>query len=193
MGNYYEGTLSIPLKKDIPHELRIALIEMCYWQEEMNKIPNKWKDEPIFKNDRFDRIRFEYGFVLKIDDEFETLEYEGEDLCDKSLYDEDFWKKLDGYFLKANFCFKGYKNVGEELVDFLKPYMDTRFNYLGNIKDEDGYYNKDFFIDDTEFKKEQEKRLKVCEGCEDRKETCFCENYYLCERAYLRGVNSIKD
>ena len=32
MGNYYEGTLSIPLKKDISHELRIALIEMCYWQ-----------------------------------------------------------------------------------------------------------------------------------------------------------------
>ena len=34
MGNYYEGRLSIALRKDIPHQLMIDLISLCFWYYE---------------------------------------------------------------------------------------------------------------------------------------------------------------
>ena len=192
MGNYYEGKLTIALKKDIPHDLHLALINMCYWKDEM-KIPEKWKNEPIFKNDKFDRLRISYGFTMsEEDDEVSLLEYEGEDLCEIFEEQEELWDRVCGYYVELNLCLKGYKNLCEEFIDWIKPYANIKYNYLGNIHDEDGYMNKDFFLDDTEFKKEIEKTKIVCGDCEKFCETAFCNNYFYCKKAFDKGVASVK-
>ena len=67
MGNYFEGEISIALKLDTPHDILISLINMCYWQDKM-LIPEGYENEPIFKNENFDRLKISYGFVFKESD-----------------------------------------------------------------------------------------------------------------------------
>lgn len=192
MGNYYEGTLRIPLKKNISKNLKNALIKMCYWQEEIKK-PKEWENEECFKHERWDYPNFSFGFVLKENEDIEILEYEGEDFNDETYYPKKFWQNLVGYYLDIRFCMKGYNQLGEKYINWLKPFMDNKLsNYLGEIKDEDGTYKKQFFIDDTILKKEIDSRKYICNGCNNFNENFLCDNFDICKRAYNIGFNTKK-
>jgi hypothetical protein len=186
MGNYYEGEISIALKLDTPHEILIDLIHMSYWQNKM-LIPEKYKEEPIFKNENFNRLKISYGFVFKENENVSLIEYENEPLCELFQDEPEKWKYLVNYYVKINVCLKGYKNLIEEFIDWIRPYTDSTYNYLGNIKDEDGYYNKDFYLDFTSFKKEIEESKMICKGCDNFWETSLCRNYKYCKQAFEKG------
>lgn len=195
MGNYFQGTLTIPLRKDIPYELQLSLIKMCYWQEKCEK-PKNWEHEPCFQHKRWDYPNFSYGFILQDETDsnsYNLLEYEGEPLCDEELYPKEMWKFHIGYFFSIDFCMKEYQGLGELYVDWLRPYMDTKFNYLGEIKDEDRTYRKKFYIDEKLVKDKIESRRYLCNGCNYFVETDLCENYTICKRAYELGLNKSKE
>lgn len=187
MGNYFEGEISIALKLDTPHDILISLINMCYWQDKM-LIPEGYENEPIFKNENFDRLKISYGFVFKESDIY-CVEYENENLCELFIEEPNKWNSLINYYVKINVCLKGYNNLIEEFIDWIRPYADDTYNYLGNIQDEDGYYNKDFYLDFKEFKEEHDKIKIICEGCENFYETSLCRNLKFCKRAFEKGKN----
>lgn len=184
MGNYYEGILTIPLLKNISEDLKKALIGLSYWKETIEK-PKLWEKESCFQHERWDSPKMSFGFILKSG----YLEYEGEPIEDETLYSKDFWNDLIGYYFQLNFCMKNYNNLGELYVEWLRPYVNTEYGYLGNIHNEDQSYNKDFFINEDIFKQEIKDREYLCKSCDKFISTCLCKNYFYCCRAYNLGKN----
>mgnify|MGYP003296340843 CR=1 FL=1 len=196
MGNYYEGRLSIALRKDIPHQLMIDLISLCFWNYEKRndeELKSHWKEEPLFKRKDISNISISYSFLLEDEENGRyLLEYEGENLCDE-MYDE-IWDKHIGYCVDINICtkrnfFENDSDLGQDFIDWLKPYAIEKFNYIGQIKDEDGTFEKEYFLDSLPFLEEKKQREFLCKGCEKDKPMALCKNYVYCKRAYEVAIN----
>lgn len=103
-------------------------------------------------------------------------------------------------FRKINFYFshgsKYYDNEFDKIFNFLKPYIEETEECLGEIRDEDGYLGKDYYLHETTFKKIITKQKYMCEGCPNkfgRKDNVKCENYEFCSIAYDNGQKYKKD
>lgn len=178
MGNYYEGEIAIGLIRELPDNY----IELFCAMSRNEPIPSGFLDTEYFKKDRWDCPNFTFGYWY-INDESDNILIEYDD--DQSEFAN---LVLKGYYINVSVCMKGYSNHMESLIEFVKPYIhsDTP-NYLGKIKDEDGWYKKQFFADYTELKKEVESRIEVCEECNFFSHDYLCNNYELCSNAYHRG------
>ena len=178
MGNYYEGNLCFCLKNDTPKDILydLAMIserENNYHTENLKVLNDtKWGKHN----------RFNYPSYF-----FERKEYDN----------------YNFYSFEVNFCTKGYlyKNddLGQDIYDFLKPYIDesvydmTIGGYIGNVEDEDGTYNKSFFINYDYFNEEVNRRKYLCnENCYYYKNDILCNKYLMCKRAYDLGKNNKK-
>ena len=194
MGNYYEGTLQIPLKKDIPEDLKNALIGLTACQGDKLK-PLKWENEECFLHERWDYPSFEFGFILKYEDneDIELIEFDksNPNLNNEDVYPKNMLNYLYGYYLRIDFCMNGYQQLGEKYVNWLKPFMDNSIiEYLGEIEDEDGHYKKQFFINENIFIEEMNSRKYICEGCDYFNKDYLCENFNLCKKSYDKGFKA---
>ena len=90
-------------------------------------------------------------------------------------------------------CAKQYSAEFDDLIDFLKPYLiENHPNKVGHIKDEDGYLNKDLYLDRDLVKKQIAARKHICGGCENYQENFDCPYWKKCNRAYEIGKKSKK-
>ncbi len=100
-------------------------------------------------------------------------------------------RKFSNLWLRVLVNAKQYTSELDDLIDFLKPYLvKGHENKVGHIKDEDGYLNKDIYLDKDFFKKQLISRKYICEGCEDYKPNFDCENWKKCKTAYEKGLNA---
>lgn len=196
MGNYFEGDLFIVLKKDIPDELKDALIQLSNWNSK--EIPTKYEKEPCFQHERWDNPVFSFGYFVGPDEHGYYLQVDYLDYQNSEKEDEDLKKEFDkmlehfcGYYVKINFCMKGYQHLGELYVDWLRPYMNqsVEFNYLGEIEDEDSTYHKKFYANEELLKQEEDKRAYLCNDCPNKIDG-LCNFFETCKRAYDLGKNS---
>ena len=107
-------------------------------------------------------------------------------------------EKWEFYLFEIDFCMKGYRigtdDLGQDIYDFLKSYIDESVydmsdgGYIGRIHDEDGTYDKSFYVNYDIFNCEIEKRKYLCNAdCYYHKENCLCDKYVVCKRAYQLG------
>lgn len=198
MGNYFEGNLFIVLKKDIPKELKDALIQLSNCNEKT--IPTQYAKEPCFQHERWNYPSFSFGYLAKADEtdivKYIDIEYEEYHSCEnddfelKKEYDK-ILEKFCAYYVEIRFCMKGYQKLGELYVDWLRPYMDLNkdFNYLGEIEDEDSTYHKKFYANEELLKQEENQRNYLCKDCPNKIDG-LCDFYSICKRAYNIGKNS---
>ena len=175
MGNYYEGTLCFALRNDTPVEIINDLYKLShccdqckdYVKEDFEMLQNtKW-----FKHKRFNYPQYQF------------IKHE---LADRITYE-----------LLIEFCMKGYReggdDLGQDIYDTLKPYIDELSydlidGYIGNIYDEDGTYNRTFYVNEEKLKKRMEKRKYLCNSkCHLYHKDRLCIHYKICHRAYLIG------
>lgn len=159
MGNYYEGTVTIKLKKELPEDILNLLIHL---NENDGIKPSNFENEAYFQKDRWDSPKFEFGYWIIKDEETDLLPF---DFYNSEIkLQENNNDYIYGYYITINFCMKGYNNHMEEFLEFIRPYIhENARNYLGHIEDEDGHYNKDFFIDENLEQKEQSKTTEIQE------------------------------
>ena len=176
MGNYYEGVLVFGLKKDIPEDLLHDLSLLTKDCDEENLLDKRLYKE-LKESEWINHYRPLYPTYY--------LEFY------KSPTDE-----YTGWYFSINFCMKGYMcdgdDLGEDIYDFLYPYIDpTAYNmtnggYIGKIKDEDGTYCKEFYVDYTQYNKALESRKYICDGCRENI-GALCNSWFYCKRAYDIG------
>ncbi len=177
VGNYYEGNLAFGLKKDIPedllHDLSL-LTKNCSEEDFWDKLLCKEFKESKWAN----HYRLLYA-----------------------AYYLDFYKSptdnYTGWCFSINFCMKGYRydgdDLGQDIYNFLHPYIDqaaydmTNGGYIGKVKDEDGTYRKEFYVDYDQFNKIVEDRQHLCEGCYKEMADSLCDDWIYCKRAYDIG------
>lgn len=170
IGNYYEGTLVFPLRKDLPEDLLHDLTLIGSGKE---CIKNDLQCERLKESKWINHCR-------AISHPSYTFEY----------YDS-IW------FFNANFSMKGYMydgdDLGQDIYDFLYPYLDQKIfsapdgGYLGLVEDEDETYRKEFYADYTQFNKIVESRQFLCKKCDIHIEGSLCKYWHLCKRAYEIG------
>ena len=198
MGNYYEGSFYVRMKK-IPDTLK-SIIEGI---KEGN-----FKDEhSLFDSEHdYTRLFIETGIVLYLNDSAaKNLEYEISDetrFLDLSFEsynelleeDKDFLENYDikGYYIRVGVNMKGYKQELELFLDYIKSYIDEDMNPLvvGHIQDEDGYCDRDIVLNEQKFQEVLNSYDYLCSDCNNRLEHCFCPYYNLCKRAYDLGANN---
>lgn len=188
MGNYYEGNLLIPLRKDIPDKLKNALFKIS--KHGNDEIPNEYIDQPCFQHERWNYPCFNFGSLLKEEDGSITTidDIDGLNIQPINEIYEFIKKSFYCYYLRIDFCMKGYMQLGELYVNWLRPFMikDKAFNYIGEIKDEDGTYHKKFYVDKDWLKQEERNRDYLCKDCPN-KVYGLCDFYNICKRAYDLG------
>ena len=90
-------------------------------------------------------------------------------------------------------CAKQYSAEFDDMVEYLKPYLiKDHPNKVGHIEDEDGYLNKDIYLDRDLVKKQIAARKHICDGCENYQENFDCPYWKKCNRAYEIGKKSRK-
>lgn len=171
MGNFYKAEFHFKLKKDTPKNIMdmIYFLNDDYWEEYVGADC----DEEI---PRFKSILKSFNI---------SYETSGNEFC-PSIYAYD-----------GDVTVKSYtKNLSDSaallLVDICRPYMvNEKYedNYLGTICDEDGFYYKQIFIDESIYKKALEERGAICNSsCKYFHEHVLCESFPKCKRAYDIGV-----
>lgn len=164
MGNYYEGIISFRLKKDTPRNI----VDMLNFLD-ANLVVGC--DRPTFE---------------AVINEF-NINHEGAE-----KYDTFPNVNKCGDYVRLSICTKHFKtNSILWMIDMCRPYMvndGPEDNYLGNISDEDGYYDKSFYINDEMFKNEMKKRYFICNpSCDKFNKDVACNFYDICIRAYNIG------
>ena len=166
MGNYYEGSISLYLKKDTPREVLKTLLSVPVdVNAYMNYIADEFKGIKIFE-------RGKYKPDIYID--MELIDKDGEpaytdymNIHSISLYELNEAKnngyQVQAFTLTMNFFIKTswdefYSTVAQDWFNFVKDYIDTEYTEkqtkivpdgllkLGEIHDEDGYYNLVFIL-----------------------------------------------
>ena len=182
MGNYYEGSICIGLKKELSEKMQDLLI--CLTKDKKN-IPDEYFDSEYFKKYRWDYPSFEFGYWIKNQDEDYLFDYEFFD--EGELHPQSL---VYGKYIRVRFCMKGYNEHAETFIEFIRPYIhELAPNYLGRIEDEDGTYLKDFYIDDSFLNSENIHREIICEECERYEELWECECYCICKKRFLKGMS----
>lgn len=203
MGNYYEGSFFVRLN-NIPDKLRLIL----------DGIKNKsYKDDFILFDENHDIscLHIEEGVLLYETDEAlkeNDVEFEvTEDMRYFTLGYNSFKKLLEensevismceqrGYWIKVSVCKKNYNKELELFLDYIRGFIDKDINPLivGHIKDEDGYCDKDLYLNIEKFEELYNSRKFLCNGCDYCKKDSLCDNYELCKRAYDLGAKKEED
>lgn len=116
-------------------------------------------------------------------------------ILDEEIYYQDAIQYISKHkFKRINFyirhCSKYYNNEFDKIFDFLKPYIEETEECLGEIHDEDGFLRKNYYLDESIFKKIIAKQKYICEGCPNKtRDDVKCENYDFCNIAYENGRN----
>lgn len=214
MGNYYEGDLRFVLKKDTPEDILKDLIKISFLNDRnklsMMNISKKFLETDWLKHERCDYPNYTFNICVKENDDYSLKEVEKEVLSflpNISEYFERLKEKNDdiyeckkrnkkeivSYVFDISFCMKGYQYLGEYIFDYLFPYIDNSMydmsygGCVGHIKDEDGTYDKFFFIDVNLYKKEIESRQYLCKDCKLGFPNELCKYWERCYRAYEIG------
>lgn len=171
MGNYYDGKLFFGLKEDIPKDVLHDLLLLS--SEDYSSL-----DFLVLQNEKWGKHKGynypNYKFQLRKSNDHEY------------------------YLFEIDFCMKGYRNgddyLAEDIYEFLKQYIDESVydmsdgGYIGRIHDEDGTYDKTFYINYDDFNKELERRKYLCsEDCYYYQKAVLCDKYDICKRAYQIG------
>lgn len=190
MGNYYEGSFHLRLKKDIPECLKTLLKDL--------QTKNWWADSSLSDgnkdigniDDTWKEFRFAFGTIYR--NEFGEVNV---DHVYENTYLEDMMEEkrcvpsISKYYIAVNICTKKYKKGSfDKFLAFIKPYMsDDNEYYLGSIEDEDGTYQQGYFFDENKARVYLQERMDFCEGCELLKDLIPCGYEPLCRRAYEKG------
>lgn len=203
MGNYYTGNLQFYLKKDIcPEDLK-----------DLKKLDERVLDQTLY-SERIQRSRwFEHKrWDYPIYDLYKLYVYDENGPCKTYAYDDYGNRKyllclmeeevdeegllFVGYELDVQICMKLYRDdgndLGEAIVGYLRPMCDSSIfdkerGSIGHIHDEDGTYNKEFYLDEKVFQEKKKKRSFLCENCAFDSEFFLCEDWEKCFRAYKLG------
>lgn len=189
MGNYFEGSFFVKLKT-LPDTLRNTLEEIlsgtfCRFDDTCD----------------FTRVIVDYGVIL-----LDNNDSGNEIPIDYTAYVEmiedltQYQELLNGftvskYYVSARVNCKNYKEELSIFLDYLKDYIDKDSNPLivGEIRDEDCTYFKEFTVNTEEYEKLHESRNHICKGCEYNHCAYLCEDYGKCERAYNLGKKASED
>lgn len=189
MGNYYEGKLMIRLKNNLNKEVESFLMWLSDGMEkiDLSDFP-LFREHVYFKKNHYEYPNFEYGIIVsEKEDEWPIPYY---NIKEYDIVQED----IIGKYLKIDICMKGYDAHMESFLDLIRPYVDeTAPNYVGEIHDEDGRYNKRFYLDEKALLGEIKKREYLCAGCENNKPLTLCDYYTMCKRAYNIGKGECND
>lgn len=190
MGNYYEGSFCLKLKKEIPEQLVILLkkLQTRNWQEDIS-LSDQYKDVTDI-NDSWKEFQFEFG--SRYQDEYEDMYIEHtyeESYLEDIMEEAGYVPPISGYYVTVNICTKKYKKDSfDRFLAFIKPYMsDDNEYYLGKIEDENETYQQGYFYDEDKAKLCMKARIAFCEGCEFLKDLIPCGYEPLCRRAYEKG------
>lgn len=193
LGNCYEGTFTLKLKKNIPDSLADLLQQLQ--KEDFNKketIPAEFEEIKELINETWNEFSFEFGKIYGKKESngemYIDCVYEKEYLEDIKLYQIPE-PEVSGLYISINIRTKKYiKDSFDTFLSFIYPYMsDDNPMYLGNIRDEDGFYRKDYFFDENQAKQNLENRIKFCDGCEMLKGVVPCSYEPICRRSYEIG------
>lgn len=190
MGNYYEGSFYLRLKKDIPERLKMLLKDLQtknWWAD--SSLSDGYKDIGNI-DDSWKEFRFAFGTIYR--NEFGEVNV---DHVYENTYLEDMMEEkrcvpsISKYYISVNICTKKYKKGSfDKFLAFIKPYMsDDNEYYLGSIEDEDGTYQQGFFFDENKARVYLQERMDFCEGCELLKDLIPCSYETICRRAYEKG------
>lgn len=182
MGNYYEGEMVFILRHDTPTEIIDDLRTLAKYRRQCSAY-NEDTFGILQKTKWFKHERFYYPNYY-----FETYS------C---------MHGSTGYVFKVVFYIEGYvierDDLGKDIYNTLKPYIDEpaydiyNCQYLGKVHDEDGTYNKTFYVNEDKAKQEMEKRKYLCNSkCHIWNKNDLCDNYKICHRAYLIGQKQKK-
>ena len=190
MGNYYEGSFHLRLKKDIPERLKTLLkgLQTKNWWAD-SSLSDGYKDIGNI-DDTWKEFRFAFGSIYQ--DAFGEMNV---DHVYENAYIEDMIEEtgcvpsVSKYYIAVNICTKKYeKDSFDKFLAFIKPYMsDDNEYYLGSIEDEDGTYQQGYFFDKNKARLSLQERIGFCEGCELLKDLVPCGYEALCRRAYEKG------
>lgn len=188
MGNYFQGTVIFKLKSNLGNEIESFLKWLSSGMEESNlsDFPS-FKDHEYFKKKHYDYPRFEYGVVILVEGDEWLFPYDDE-IKEYGFNQSD----ITGKYLKISVCMKGYDNHIESFMKLIRPYIDNRAaNYVGEIHDEDGLYNKRFYVDEKKLVEEIKNREYLCADCEYNSPLTLCDYYTICKRAYNMGRKDV--
>lgn len=211
MGNYYEGSLTFILKKDIKKEILNDLIILsdtyALMGDELEKFDiSVFSDElrktNLLKHERWSWPHYEL-YKIYYNPNGKDF-YEKYILTDYNESKEELEEIKDlnicNYRLNIRFNMKHYLNnkldLGIILCNFLKPYIDENIydmnegGYIGTIRDEDFTYRKEFYINQFFLKEKLKEREFLCQNCNYYLHDSLCENYDLCKRAYDIGLKN---
>jgi hypothetical protein len=100
-------------------------------------------------------------------------------------------RRFDNLCLSVRVNAKQYTSELDDLVEYLRPYLiKNHSNKVGHIQDEDGYLNKDIYLDRDLVKKQIATRKHICGGCENYQENFDCPYWKKCSRAFEIGKKS---
>ena len=96
-------------------------------------------------------------------------------------------------YVNVRVCAKQYSAEFDDLIEYLRPYLiENHPNKVGHIKDEDGYLNKDLYLDRDLMKREIASRKYICAGCKNYQANFDCPYWKKCLRAFEIGQKSKK-
>lgn len=170
MGNYYEGSLCLPVKKDIPLDILSTLLSIPDSSDKpMHYIADKFKGMKMFDKGKYKPIVEVY---IRFTTEAEEPGYIH--MFSNSLYEIDECKnsghEIEGFDINLAFlCKTGweefYKDLAESWFNILQDYIDIEYienkNVLtpsdvykvtykfGEVHDEDGYYDMAFVLNEN--------------------------------------------
>jgi len=216
MGNYYEGDLFLyvdpeSLKFSECFDLLKEYLIQCKEQKlvfSLRIIDENFvdfDDSNCFKDGNFEKTAqdvqksrykeelFEYD--QRVEKGFDDI-YDDEDVefLEKIRNNEINFEDLTVDSIVIKCCSKKYDKENDEvkiieIIEKLKPFKDKEEeNYVGTIKDEDGYYRRTFWWDNDALNAEIKSREYLCEGCEYHKfREELCSRFKTCNRAFNLG------
>lgn len=97
-------------------------------------------------------------------------------------------RKFTNLWVRVSVNAKQYTSELDDLMDYLRPYLiQDHPNKVGHIHDEDGYLNKDIYLDRDLVNREIASRKYLCGGCEKYQKNYDCPYWKRCFRAYEIG------
>jgi len=184
MGNCYQGTITIQLKDDLTKDVDDFLkwLSGGLQEKSLNDFP-LFRNHEYFKKENYNYPRFEYGRIINWDDDEWLFSYD-EDISQYGIKTSD----ITGRYLKIDINMKAYNNHMECFLELIRPYIDESApNYIGEIHDEDGRYDKCFYANEDILLKEIKEREFLCSNCEWNHPLTLCNSYSRCKRAYDIG------
>ena len=100
-------------------------------------------------------------------------------------------RRFANLYIRVKVNAKQYSSELDDLIYYLTPYLIKNHpNKVGHIQDEDGYLNKDLYLDMDLIKREIASRNYICNGCANYQENFDCPYWKKCFRAYEIGKKS---